>query len=183
MRFGIMTVKEKYKKIAIPEMKKKFGYKNDMAVPRIIKTVVNTGVGSAKEEKQLEVIEKQLALITGQKPARRLAKKSIASFKLRQGALVGYCATLRGRMMYDFLDRLINVAIPRIGDFRGLNPGAVDKAGNLTIGIKEHTIFPEIEDEEIKFIFGLEATIVTTAKTRDEALELFRLLGFPFSKK
>ena len=85
--------------------------------------------------------------------------------------------------MYDFLDRLINVAIPRIGDFRGLNPGAVDKAGNLTIGIKEHTIFPEIEDEEIKFIFGLEATIVTTAKTRDEALELFRLLGFPFSKK
>lgn len=177
-----MTIKEKYKKIAVPEMKKKFGYKNDLAVPKIIKVVVNTGVGSIKDEKQIEVIEKQLSLITGQKPRRSGAKKSIASFKIRQGDLAGYSVTLRGQRMYDFLDRMINVAIPRIGDFRGLNPKAVDEAGNLSIGIKEHTIFPEISEEEIKFIFGLQAIIVTTAKTQPEALELFRLLGFPFKK-
>jgi len=163
-------------------MKEKFGYKNDLAVPRIIKVIVNTGVGSVKDEKQFEFIEKQLALIAGQKPAKRLAKKSIASFKLRQGALAGYSVALRSGRMYDFLDRLLNIAIPRIGDFRGLNPKAVDEAGNITIGIKEHTIFPEISEEEIKMIFGLEVTIVTTAKTREEALELFRLLGFPFKK-
>jgi len=175
-------IKEKYTKIAVPEMKKKFGYKNDLAVPKIIKVVVNTGVGRIKDEKQLETIEKHLALITGQKPVKRLAKKSIASFKIRQGNLAGYSVTLRGQKMYDFLDRLINIAIPRIGDFRGLDPKAVDDAGNLSIGIKEHTVFPEISEEEIKIIFGLEATIVTTAKTRDEALELFKLLGFPFKK-
>jgi large subunit ribosomal protein L5 len=177
------SIKEKYKKIAIAEMKKKFGYKNDLAVPKIIKVVVNTGVGRIKDEKELEAIEKQLSLITAQKPVRRPAKKSIATFKIRQGALAGYSTTLRGEMMYDFLDRLINIAIPRIGDFRGLDPKAVDGAGNLTIGIKEHTIFPEISEEDIRFIFGLEATIVTTAQTREEALELFKLLGFPFSKK
>jgi large subunit ribosomal protein L5 len=175
-------LKEKYKKIVAPEMKKKFGYKNDLAVPRIIKVVVNTGVGSIKDEKQLEVIEKQLGLITGQKPAKRPAKKSIASFKIRQGDLAGYSVTLRGQRMYDFLDRLLNIAIPRIGDFRGLDSKAVDSAGNLSVGIKEHTIFPEISEEEIKFIFGLQAVIVTTAKTHDQAFELFKLLGFPFKK-
>jgi large subunit ribosomal protein L5 len=175
-------LKEKYKKIAVPEMKKKFGYKNDLAVPKIVKVAINTGVGRVKDEKQIEAIERQLALIAGQKPSKRLAKKSIASFKIREGALVGYSVTLRGQKMYDFLDRMINVAIPRIGDFRGLNPKAVDEAGNFSIGFKEHTIFPEISEEEIKMIFGLEATIVTTAKTREEALELFRLLGFPFKK-
>jgi large subunit ribosomal protein L5 len=175
-------LKEKYKKIAVAEMKKKFGYKNDLAVPKIIKVIVNSGVGRLKDEKQLETIEQHLALITGQKPVKKAAKKSIASFKIRQGALVGYAVTLRGRRMYDFLDRLINVAIPRIGDFRGLNPKAVDEAGNLTIGVKEQTIFPEISEEDIKMIFGLEATIVTTAKKREEALELFKLLGFPFKK-
>lgn len=178
-----MLLKEKYEKIAVPEMKKKFGYKNYLAVPKIIKVVVNTGVGRIKDEKQLETIERHLSLITGQKPAKRLAKKSIASFKIREGALVGYSVTLRGQKMHDFLDRMINVAIPRIGDFRGLGPRAVDGAGNLSIGIKEHTIFPEISEEEIKMIFGLEATIVTTAKTREEALELFKLLGFPFKKQ
>ncbi len=179
----MQMLKEKYKKIAVPKMKEKFGYKNDMAVPKIVKVVVNTGVGSIKDEKQIEVIEKQLALIAGQKPAKRPAKKSIASFKIRQGALAGYSVTLRGQRMYDFLDRLIAIAIPRIGDFRGLNPDAVDEAGNFSIGIKEHTIFPEIGEEEIKMIFGFQATIVTSAKTKKEALELFRLLGFPFSKK
>ena len=178
----MQTIKEKYKKIVVPEMKKKFGYKNELAIPKIAKVVVNTGVGSVKDEKILENIENHLMLITGQKPVKRLAKKSIASFKVRQGDLAGYSVTLRGRRMYDFLDRLISVAIPRIGDFRGLNPNAVDHSGNFTIGVKEHAIFPEISEEDIKTIFGLEATIVTTAKTRDQALELFRLLGFPFKK-
>lgn len=186
MRLGdlnfMQNIREKYKKKAVPEMEKKFGYKNKLAVPKIVKVVINTGVGSVKDEKQLEVIEKQLALIAGQKPASRRSKKSIASFKLREGDLAGYSATLRGQKMYDFLDRFINIAIPRIGDFRGLNPKAVDGAGNFTIGVKEHTIFPEIAEEEIKNIFGFEATIVTNAKTRDEALELFKLLGFPFKK-
>lgn len=176
------SIKEKYKKIAVPEMKKKFDFKNDLAVPKIVKVVVNTGVGRVKDEKQTEVIEKQLGLIAGQKPAKRPAKKSIASFKIRQGDLAGYSVTLRGSKMYDFLDRMLNIAIPRIGDFRGLDPKAVDSAGNLNIGFKEHTIFPEISDEDIRMIFGLQATIVTTAKTRDEALELFKLLGFPFKK-
>lgn len=178
----MQSIKEKYKKIVISEMKKKFGYKNEMAVPKIVKVVVNIGVGSIKDEKVLENIESHLALITGQKPAKRLAKKSIASFKVRQGALAGYAVTLRGQRMYDFLDRLINIAIPRIGDFRGLNPNAVDEAGNFTIGVKEHVIFPEISEEDIRTIFGLEATIVTTAKNRDQALGLFNLLGFPFKK-
>ena len=176
-------LQEKYKKIVVPEMKKKFGYKNEMAIPRIVKTVVNSGVGSIKDEKQVEIIEKQLSLITGQKPAKRLAKKSIASFKLRQGALVGYSVTLRGQKMYDFLDRFLSTAIPRIGDFRGLDLKAVDSAGNFSIGVKEHTIFPEISEEDIKMIFGFEVTMVTSAKNREEALELFRLLGFPFKKE
>lgn len=186
MRLGnlknMQTIREKYKKIVVSEMKKKFGYKNEMAVPKIVKVVVNTGVGSVKDEKILENIESHLALITGQKPVKKSAKKSIASFKIRQGDLAGYSVTLRGQRMYDFLDRLINIAIPRIGDFRGLNPGAVDESGNFTIGVKEHVIFPEISEEDIKTIFGLEATIVTTAKNRDQALELFKLLRFPFKK-
>ncbi len=176
-------LKEKYNKIAVQKMKEKFGYKNNLAVPSLVKVVINSGVGSIKDEKQLEIIENQLGLIAGQKPAKRLSKKSIASFKVREGSLSGYSVTLRGQRMHDFLDRLISIAIPRIGDFRGLNPNAIDEAGNFTIGIKEHTIFPEIGDEEIKMIFGFEATIVTTAKTKEEALELFKLLGFPFSKK
>ncbi len=178
----MQNIREKYEKIAIPEMKKKFGYKNNLAVPKIVKVVINTGIGSIKDEKQLEVIEKQLGLIAGQKPVKRLAKKSIASFKIREGDLVGYSVALRGQRMYDFLDRLVSIAIPRIGDFRGLNQKAVDEAGNFTIGVKEHTIFPEISEEDIKNIFGFEATIVTNAKKREEALELFKLLGFPFKK-
>ncbi len=178
----MQNIREKYEKIAIPEMKKKFGYQNNLAAPKIVKVVINTGVGSIKDEKQLEVIEKQLGLIAGQKPVKRLAKKSIASFKIREGDLVGYSVALRGQRMYDFLDRLVSIAIPRIGDFRGLNQKAVDEAGNFTIGVKEHTIFPEISEEDIKNIFGFEATIVTNAKKREEALELFKLLGFPFKK-
>ncbi len=178
-----MRLKEKYDKIVIPEMKKKFGYKNNLAVPKIIKVVVNSGVGSIKDEKQIEIVEKHLTLIIGQKPIKRPAKKSISSFKIREGALAGYSVTLRGKRMQDFLDRMISVAIPRIGDFKGINPRSVDKAGNLTIGFKEHIVFPEISEEEIRTTFGFEVTIVTNAKTSEEAFELFRLSGFPFSKK
>lgn len=163
-------------------MMKKFGYKNLMAVPKIEKAVINTGIGSVKDDSQKETILKQLSLITGQKLSERPAKKSISTFKLRQGSIVGYSVTLRGRKMNDFLDKMINVAIPRKRDFRGLNPKSVDEAGNLTIGFKEHIVFPEMASEDVRYFFGFSVTIVTTAKTKQEALDLFRLLGFPFTK-
>jgi large subunit ribosomal protein L5 len=174
-------LKEKYQKEVIPIMKQKFGYKNDLAVAAIEKVVVNIGIGSSalKDKKAQELISKDLALIAGQKPSPALAKKAIASFKTRKGMTVGLKVTLRGKRMFDFLSRLINIALPRTRDFRGIDPKSVDQGGNLTIGIKEHIIFPEISQEDIKKIFGLEITIVTNAKKREEALELFKLLGFP----
>lgn len=173
-------LKQKYIKEVIPKMKEKFGYKNNLAVPRIEKAVVNIGIGSvSKDEKAQEIISKDLALITGQKPVPTLAKKAVSAFKTREGMVVGLKVTLRGKRLFDFLSRLINVALPRTRDFRGLSPKSVDEGGNLTIGIKEHIIFPEIYSEEIKRIFGLEVTIVSNAKKREEALELFKLLGFP----
>lgn len=178
-----MSIKEKYKKIAVSEMKKKFGYKNAMAVPKIIQVSVSIATGSIKDKNKLGVIEKSLAKITGQKPAPRPAKKSVASFKLRKGSIIGQLVTLRGNRMYDFLDRLINVALPRTKDFRGLDSKAIDEMGNMTIGVKEHTVFPETGDEELSKVFGFAVTIVTTAKNKKEAFELFKLLDFPFSKK
>lgn len=177
-------LKQKYIKEAIPTMKEKFGYKNNMAVPKIEKVVVNVGIGSStlKDEKVQELIAKNLALITGQKPVPTQAKKAISSFKTRKGMIIGLKVTLRGKRMFDFLFRLINVAIPRIRDFRGLDPKSIDQGGNLNIGIKEYIIFPEISTEDVKRIFGLEVTIVTNAKKREEALELFKLLGFPIKK-
>lgn len=173
-------LKQKYIKEVIPKMEEKFGYKNSLAVPKIEKTVVNVGIGSIlKDEKFQETISRDLTLITGQKPIPTLAKKAISAFKTRKGMTVGLKVTLRGKRMFDFLSRLINVALPRTRDFRGLSSKSVDEGGNLTIGIKEHIIFPEISQEEIKRIFGLEVTVVTNAETRDEAIELFRLLGFP----
>lgn len=163
-------------------MMKKFGYKNLMAVPKVEKAVINTGIGSVKDEGQKEAIQKQLILITGQKCSERPAKKSISTFKLRQGSVVGYSVTLRGKRMYDFLNKLINAVIPRKRDFRGLNPKSVDKAGNLTIGFKEHIVFPEMVGEDVKYFFGLGVTVVTTAKTKEEAFEMLKLLGFPFAK-
>ncbi|MBI4692130.1 MAG: 50S ribosomal protein L5 [Candidatus Terrybacteria bacterium] len=177
-------IKENYNKIAVPEMRKKFGYKNDLAVPKIIKVVVSTGLGSKKDDKEkMANIEKSFSLITGQKAKINKAKKSIASFKLRQGMPIGYSVTLRGRQMYDFLDKLVNVAIPRVRDFRGLSPDLIDETGNLSVGFKEHIVFPEATGDDIRSVFGLGATVVTSAKTKEKTLELLKLMGFPFSKK
>jgi large subunit ribosomal protein L5 len=179
-----MNLQEKYKKQVIPAMKEKFGYKNDLAAPKITKAVVNIGIGKFRDnEKAIEDIQKSLALIVGQKPVFTLAKKSIANFKTRKGMRVGMKATLRGKMMYDFLGRLIGFALPRGRDFRGLDEKCVDQKGNLSMGIKEHIIFPEISHEEVKTIFGFEVCIATNAKSREEGLELFRLMGFPLKSK
>ncbi len=173
------TLQGKYKKEVIPALQAKFGYKNIMAVPKVAKVVVNAGVGKFQDTKQREEIERHLALITGQKPAPRPAKKAIASFKTRKGLVVGFQVTLRGKRMWDFISRLINIALPRTRDFRGIDPKSFDGRGNLTMGIKEHIVFPEIVGEDYRFLFGLEVTIVTTAKKREEGVELLRLIGFP----
>lgn len=150
---------------------------------RINKVVVSAGIGAKKDDKEkMESIQKSLSLITGQKPKINQAKKSIASFKLRKGMPIGYSVTLRGKRMYDFLEKLINISIPRVRDFRGLTSDLIDEAGNMTIGFKEHIVFPEVSKEDIKSAFGLGVTIVTNAKTKEEALELLKLLGFPFVK-
>lgn len=168
------TLKEKTKKMP--------GYKNPMQRPRILKVVVSTGVGSFKDKAKFKVVEDRLARITGQKAAPRGAKVSIASFKSREGDVVGYQVTLRGQRMHDFLERLIHIALPRTKDFRGISPNAADEMGNYTLGIKEHTIFPETSDEDLKDVFGFAVTIVTTAKSKEEAIKLLTHLGFPFKK-
>lgn len=179
----MVSIKEKYDKKVIPEMKKKFGYKNSLAVPKIVKVVVATGIGSMKDEEKKKIIESSLSAITGQKPMKNIAKQSIATFKLREGMVIGHSVTLRGGRMYDFLEKLINVAIPRVRDFRGLDPKAIDAQGNLTIGFKEHTAFPETALDDVRKAFGLGVTIATTAKNKEEALEMLKLLGMPFKKK
>jgi len=176
----MINFKEKYDKEVILKMKESFGYKNKLAIPKINKVVLNIGIGRAlKNEKMQEAIAKDLAMITGQKPIFTKAKKAISGFKIREGMLTGLKTTLRGSKMYDFLDRFIGAAIPRIRDFRGISGKSIDKEGNLTIGIKEHIIFPEFANKEVKNIFGLEVTIVTSAKNRKEAEKFFKLLGFP----
>lgn len=157
-------------------------YKNRFQAPRIMKVVVSTGTGKAKDKNRDILVADRLARITGQKPSARPAKVSIAQFKMRAGDIVGYQVTLRGGRMFDFLDKLIHIALPRTRDFRGIAQTAVDGMGNITIGIKEHTIFPETSDEDLKDVFGLAVTIVTTAKTKEEALAFFRHLGIPFKK-
>jgi large subunit ribosomal protein L5 len=159
------------------------GRKNVLSLPRISKVVINSGTGKAKDKKRNELVADRLAKITGQKVTERGAKKSIAGFKVRQGDIVGLTVTLRGQRMYDFLDRFINVVIPRIRDFKGIDPKCIDEVGNMTIGIKEHTVFPETADEDIRDVFGLSVTIVTTAKNKTEAKALFDGIGFPFKKK
>ncbi len=158
---------------------KDFGYTSTMQGPRISKVIVSSGVGKKRDKKQLEVIADRLARITGQKPSARPARISIASFKVREGDTVGYQITLRGARMYDFVDKLIHIALPRTRDFRGLSAKAIDEMGNMTVGIKEHTIFPETSDEDLKDVFGLAITIVTTAKSKPEAEAFFRHLGMP----
>src|ERR1035437_3465989 len=177
------TVKQKEKK-SYSKLKTTYGYKNVMAAPHLVKIVVASGTGSGikRDKDRNKFIMERLSKITGQKPAIRGAKKSVASFKIRQGDPIGVVVTLRGARMYGFLDKLINVAIPRTKDFRGIERKIVDAVGNLTMSIKEHTIFPETGDEELKDVFGLAITLVTTAKSKPEATEFFELIGIPFKK-
>ena len=174
-------LQEKYQKEVLPRMKAEFGYKNDLAVPRLLKATVNSGVGRFKDEKTVEEIAADLTRIVGQKAVFTRAKKAIASFKTRQGQIVGIKVTLRGGRMYDFLDRLISLSLPRTRDFRGISASAIDSNGNLNLGIKEQIIFPEISHENVKTIFGLEVCVSTSAKNQQESQALFKLLGFPIS--
>ncbi len=164
---------------AYATLKEVFGYTSPMQSPRIMKVIVSSGVGKKRDKKQIEFIAKHLALITGQKPSERGAKQSVASFKVREGDVVGLQVTLRGTRMFDFVDKVIHIALPRTRDFRGLKASAIDEMGNLTIGIKENTIFPETSDEDLKDVFGLAVTIVTTAKSKAEAEAFFRHIGMP----
>lgn len=167
------------KKIA-SALQKELNIKNTMALPKISKVVINVGLGRAiKDEKFLEVVLRDLALISGQKPKKTVAKKSIANFKTRKGMVVGAAVTLRGKRMNDFISRLINIALPRTRDFRGISLKSLDKSNNLTIGLKEHIVFPEVSGEEVKNIFGLEVTVVVKSKNKEEAVALYKILGFP----
>lgn len=182
----MIHLKEKYQKEAVPQMMEKFGYKNMMAVPKIEKVIVNTGFGrltsgkTSNEQKKIQdAILHDLALITGQRSVLTRAKKSISGFKIRKGMPVGAQVTLRGKRMFDFLERLIHITLPRSRDFRGINIDSFDEEGNLTLGVKEHIAFPEISPEEVKNMFGLEIIVVTTVKNKEEGIELLKLLGFP----
>lgn len=179
----IYNLKEKYIKEVIPALKKDLGIDNVMALPKIKKVTINIGLGkSLSDPKFTEIAQSTLTKISGQKPVFRKAKKSISAFKIRQGLEVGLMVTLRGKRMYDFLSKLINVALPRARDFRGLDSKSIDEMGNLTIGFREHIIFPEIKSDEIEKIHGLEVSISTTASSKEEGLKLFEKLGFPFKK-
>jgi len=177
------TLQEQYRKEIVPKLKEELGIKNIMAVPKLDKVSLNIGLNTRSADANLvELVEKNLTRITGQKPVKTKAKKAISAFKVREGMVVGMKVTLRGKKMYDFVDKLINITIPRIRDFRGLDKKIVDKQGNLTLGFKEHIVFPEIRSDEVERIHGLEVTIGTTAKDREAGLKLFELLGVPFKK-
>ncbi|MBQ4424687.1 MAG: 50S ribosomal protein L5 [Lachnospiraceae bacterium] len=176
-------LKETYKNEIVPALEKKFGYKNTLEVPKLDKIVVNMGVGEAKENaKLLESAMGDMQIITGQKPVMTVAKKSIANFKIREGMKIGCKVTLRGDKMYEFLDRLVNLALPRVRDFRGVNPNSFDGRGNYALGIREQLIFPEIEYDKVDKTRGMDIIIVTTAKSDEEARELLVQFGMPFSK-
>ncbi|MBI2474446.1 MAG: 50S ribosomal protein L5 [Candidatus Taylorbacteria bacterium] len=175
------SVKELEKTI-FESLKKDFGYTNTMQAPKLVKVVLSAGVGSFKDKKKHEIVADRLAKISGQKAASRGAKKSIASYKTRQGDIVGYQVTLHGPRMYGFLDKFFNAALPRTKDFRGVPDSAVDDMGNLTLGLREHTIFPETGDEELKDVFGFAVTVVTSAKTKKESVAALKVLGAPFRK-
>ena len=177
-------LKETYTNEIVPAMVEKFGYKNIMEVPKIDKIVVNMGVGEAKDNaKLLESAVKDMEMITGQKAVTTKAKNSVANFKIREGMAIGCKTTLRGEKMYEFADRLINLALPRVRDFRGVNPNSFDGRGNYALGIKEQIIFPEIEYDKIDKTRGMDIIFVTTAKTDEEARELLRLFNMPFAKE
>ena len=176
-------VKTLYETEVVPALQKKFGYKSPMQVPKLEKIVINTGLGDIKDnQKSMQTVEKELAAITGQKPIYRKATKSVANFKLREGMNVGLKVTLRGQRMYDFYDKLVSIALPRVRDFRGVSDKAFDGRGNYALGLKEQLIFPEISYDQVEKIRGMDVCIVTTAKTDEEAMELLRLLGMPFKK-
>jgi large subunit ribosomal protein L5 len=180
----IPRLKTKYEKEVVPLLMKKFGYKNKMQVPKLVKIVVNMGVGdSLANIKLLDAAVADLTAVTGQKPAIRRAKKSIANFKLRAGAPIGCSVTLRGARMYELYDRFVNVAVPRIRDFRGLSPKSFDGRGNYTVGLTEQIIFPEINYDKVEKIRGMDVTIVTSARTNEEAFELLKLMDMPFRLK
>ena len=175
---------DKYHNEAVPALMEKFGYKNIMEVPGIVKVIINMRVGEAKENaKTLEAALEDLTAISAQKPVVTRAKKSVAAFKLRAGMPIGCKVTLRGERMYEFLDKLFNIALPRVRDFRGISPDAFDGRGNFALGIKEQLIFPEIDYDKIEKIRGMDVAIVTTGKTDEEARELLRILGVPFRKQ
>ena len=177
------TMKTYYKEKVAPALFKKFGYKSVMQTPKLDKIVINVGCGEAKDDqKKIDAIMGDLAQITGQKPVICRAKKAIANFKLREGNIIGVKVTLRGEVMYEFLDRFFNIALPRVRDFRGINPNSFDGRGNYSVGIKEQLIFPEIDYEKIDAIRGMDINFVTTAKTDEEAKELLTLMGAPFAK-
>ena len=174
---------DKYHNEAVPALMEKFGYKNVMEVPKVEKVIINMRVGEAKENaKALEAAVNDLTVISGQKPVITRAKKSVAAFKIRTGMPIGCKVTLRGQRMYDFLDKLFNIALPRVRDFRGVSPDAFDGRGNFALGIKEQLIFPEVDYDKIEKIRGMDVIIVTTGKTDEEARELLRILGVPFRK-
>lgn len=179
-----ILTKEKYYNEVLPELKKKFGYTNDLEVPRLVKIKVNTGLGEAlTNPKALEAMSAALELITGQKPVETKAKKAISNFKIRKGDVIGLMVTLRGSRMWYFFEKLINIVLPRVRDFRGLSENAFDTRGNYSLGIKEHVVFPEIDPNTVDKIRGLGINIVTTAKTKEEGLEFLKLMGMPFKKK
>lgn len=163
-------------------MKGEFGYTSKLAAPRLVKVVVSATTGRAKDKNRNDMVMDRLAKITGQKPSLRAAKKSIAAFKVRQGDKIGVAVTLRSARMFGFLDKFFNVAIPRMRDFRGFDAKSVDELGNVTLGIKEQTIFPETADEDVRDLFGMAVTIVTTAKGKKEATKFFEIIGVPFKK-
>ena len=176
-------IKEKYLNEAVPALQQKFGYKNVMQIPKLSKIVINMGLGDCKDNaKGLEVAVKELATISGQKPQVTKARKSIANFKLREGMNVGAKVTLRGSRMEEFMDKLVNIALPRVRDFRGESDKAFDGRGNYALGIREQLIFPEIEYDKVEKIRGMEMIFVTTAQTDEECKELLRLLGMPFAQ-
>lgn len=175
------TLKEKTKD-SFKELKDSLKLKNVMQSPRIEKVVINAGVGSFSDKKKVDLAEDRLSKITGQKPVRKGAKQSVAAFKVREGDTVGLSVTLRGERMWSFLDKLVNIALPRTKDFRGIPLNSADHMGNYTLGLREHTVFPETADEELKDVFGFSVTIVTNLKTRESLLSFLKSIGFPFIK-
>ncbi len=177
-------LKEKYQQEIIPKLQEKFGYKSVMQVPKVIKIAVNKGIGAAVADKKLvDVGVEELSTITGQRAVATIAKKSVSNFKLRDGMPIGAKVTLRGNRMYEFMDRLMNIALPRVRDFRGINDKGFDGRGNYTLGVKEQIIFPEISIDKVNRISGMDITFVTNAETDEECYELLKALGMPFANK